>query len=95
MIAELDLKLYGWDVDPESGIVTPVWFRGPQNPLTMDVRINEGDVQTEAKAAKVPRIEAEDILDDDRLLIDAIEKELEYIYFGDSDLSEDGDSDFE
>ena len=54
------MEQYGWQVDRETGIVTPLWFRMTQFPQSVKLRISQNDIRIEP-AAKQPRL---DDLDD-------------------------------
>ena len=92
VIEELNMEEYGWQVDSENDLVTPLWFTGPQLPPSMELRISKDDHIQIEPANKQPRLDDNadmecDDATDIRMEYDSsdIDLEIEYIYFGDSD----------
>ena len=93
IVTELDLSKYGWNVDADDKLVTPVWYEGPQLPESMTRQKQKDAVLIDEPKTKRSRVEInneEVLLHNSNETSSDLENELECIYFGES--SDDDDS---
>ena len=67
IVTELDPTKYGWNVDREEHLVTPVWYEGPQLPASMTTQKQECTIlidEPQVKRARVGMNSEEVVVDD-------------------------------